>query len=217
VTLKKMGLRIEEFPQTVGNTVKMASVLFDLLKGKRLALYPSEELRTQAMNTVAVESSRGFRIAKEKASKKIDAIVALSMAAVAAIDALEKSRGHSFTWGRGDKIRSSEPIKVTRWDALYRIPKRQPFDLACHYCGQICRSYPGYGRISLSPDVSCQMVGDRRGRRWFVCCKNCAEKLHEGGPATVTETIQESTTLQQALKQGSVTVHELNVIGETKQ
>lgn len=35
---------------------------------------------------MAVETPRGFRIAEEKASKKLDAIVALSMACVAALD-----------------------------------------------------------------------------------------------------------------------------------
>jgi hypothetical protein len=40
----------------------------------------SDELRQQALSTVGVENPRGWRIAKEKASKKIDAIVALAMA-----------------------------------------------------------------------------------------------------------------------------------------
>jgi hypothetical protein len=48
-------------------------------------VYPSDELRQQALSTVAVENPRGWRIAKEKASKKIDAIVALAMACVAAM------------------------------------------------------------------------------------------------------------------------------------
>jgi phage terminase large subunit-like protein len=61
-------------------------VLFDLLKGRNLRLYCSQELRAQALATVAVESARGFRIAKEKSAKKIDAIVALAMACVAAIE-----------------------------------------------------------------------------------------------------------------------------------
>lgn len=38
------------------------------------------------MNTVAVESARGWGIAKEKTSKKIDANVALPMASVAALE-----------------------------------------------------------------------------------------------------------------------------------
>jgi len=59
-------------------------VLFDLLKGRQLRLDADDELRSQALNTVAVESSRGFRIAKERASKKVDAIVALAIACVGA-------------------------------------------------------------------------------------------------------------------------------------
>ena len=43
-------------------------------------------MRAQALSTVAVESPRGFRLAKEKAGKKIDLIVALSMACLAALD-----------------------------------------------------------------------------------------------------------------------------------
>jgi hypothetical protein len=56
-----------------------------LLNGKNLVLYPSDELRQQALSTVAIENPRGWRIAKEKASKKIDAIVALAMACCAAM------------------------------------------------------------------------------------------------------------------------------------
>ncbi|MCZ6688849.1 MAG: hypothetical protein ACE1Z6_12385 [Candidatus Methylomirabilales bacterium] len=85
-TLKAAGLPIREFPQTTANTTRMGQALFELLNGRNIRLYPSEELRVQALNTVAVESPRGWRIAKEKASKKIDAIVALAMACVAALD-----------------------------------------------------------------------------------------------------------------------------------
>jgi phage terminase large subunit-like protein len=85
-TLKAAGLPIEEFPQTTANTTRMAQTLFDVLKGRNLVLFEDDDLRQQAMNTVAIETPRGFRIAKEKASKKIDAIVALSMACVAAVE-----------------------------------------------------------------------------------------------------------------------------------
>jgi phage terminase large subunit-like protein len=85
-TLKEAGLPIEEFPQTTGNTTKMGTGLYDLIKGRNIRMYPNEELREQALNCVAVETAQGFRLAKEKASKKIDAIVALSMACVAALD-----------------------------------------------------------------------------------------------------------------------------------
>jgi phage terminase large subunit-like protein len=86
-TLRKAGLPIVEFPQTVANTMRMGQVLFDALNGRNLLLYPSAELREQALSTVAVGNARGWRIAKEKTSKKIDAIVALAMACVSAIDA----------------------------------------------------------------------------------------------------------------------------------
>ncbi len=85
-TLKGKGLPIEEFPQTTGNTTAMGSALFQLLNGKALRLYPSDEMRDHASHTVAVENPRGWRIAKERASKKIDSVVALSMAAVAAME-----------------------------------------------------------------------------------------------------------------------------------
>ena len=63
----------------------MGQTLFDLLKGANITLYPADELRQQALSTVAIENPRDWRIAKEKASRKIDGIVALEMACCAAI------------------------------------------------------------------------------------------------------------------------------------
>jgi hypothetical protein len=51
-----------------------------------LRLYPADDLRQQALSRVAVENPRGWRIAKEKTSKKIDAIVALAMAVLSAVE-----------------------------------------------------------------------------------------------------------------------------------
>jgi phage terminase large subunit-like protein len=86
MTLQAAGIPIREYPQTTAGTTLMASTLFDLLSGKNLVLYPSSELRAQALATAAAETPGGFRIAKDKASKKIDAIVALAMACVAAVE-----------------------------------------------------------------------------------------------------------------------------------
>ena len=83
--LSKKGIRIEAYPQTVPNLTRSGQALFDLLNGRTLLLYRAPDLRQQALQTVAVESSRGWRIAKEKSSHKIDAIVALSMACVGAL------------------------------------------------------------------------------------------------------------------------------------
>lgn len=84
-TLQAAGVPIKEYAQTQANCTLMGQTLFDLLTGLNLEVYPSEELRQQALSTVAIENPRGWRIAKEKASKKIDSIVALAMACVAAM------------------------------------------------------------------------------------------------------------------------------------
>lgn len=69
----------------------MGQTLFDLLNGRNLRLYPAADLRQQALQTVSLETPRGWRIAKEKAGHKIDAIVALAIACVAAIEGKPKA------------------------------------------------------------------------------------------------------------------------------
>ncbi len=86
MTLQRAGLPVREFPQTEGNTTRMGETLYSLLRSRRLVLYPDADLRQQAMNTVGVEGTRGVRIAKASASRKVDAIVSLSMACLGALD-----------------------------------------------------------------------------------------------------------------------------------
>jgi hypothetical protein len=50
-----------------------------------LAVYSDPELRLAISRCVAIETSRGWRIAKDKAAYKIDVVVALAMAALGAI------------------------------------------------------------------------------------------------------------------------------------
>ena len=96
-TLQGAGLPIQEFAQTSAHTTQMGQTLFALLNGMNVRLYAADDLRQQALNTVAVETSRGWRLAKEKAAKKIDAIVALAIACVAAIE---------------DKPTAFDPVKI---------------------------------------------------------------------------------------------------------
>jgi phage terminase large subunit-like protein len=84
-TLVAAGVPIREFAQTTANCTLMGQTLFDLLTGQNFVLYPDDELRGQALSTVAIENPRGWRLAKENTSHKIDAIVALSMACVSAM------------------------------------------------------------------------------------------------------------------------------------
>jgi len=89
-TLKRAGVPMVEYPQTVGNLTAAGQNLYELIRGRNLAMYPDAELRRHALNAVAVETARGWRLSKEKASRKIDAVVALSFAA---LDALERRSG----------------------------------------------------------------------------------------------------------------------------
>jgi phage terminase large subunit-like protein len=88
--LAKAGLPIRELPQTVGNTTGFSQSLYDAIKGRTLVMYPAADLREQALNAVAVETGRGWRLAKEKTSRKIDGVIALAMAVHELIEQLAK-------------------------------------------------------------------------------------------------------------------------------
>jgi hypothetical protein len=85
--LQKRGLPIREFPQTVPNLTEASQGLYELIESRSLVLYPDAAMRLAASRAIAIETTRGWRIAKEKQSHKIDVIVALGMAAHAALDA----------------------------------------------------------------------------------------------------------------------------------
>ena len=61
----------------------MSSNLYDLIKGRNIVTYPDEDIRLAVSRAVAVENPRGWRIAKTKASHKIDVVIALAMACLA--------------------------------------------------------------------------------------------------------------------------------------
>ena len=82
-----LGSAVQEFPQTVANCTIMGEELWSLIKNRNLVSYESAEIKEHVQNTTGVETPRGFRLAKEKASKKIDLAVALAMACVAAVQA----------------------------------------------------------------------------------------------------------------------------------
>ena len=54
MTLQASGIPIREFAQTQANCTLMGQTLFDLLTGLDLEVYPSDELRQQALSIVAV-------------------------------------------------------------------------------------------------------------------------------------------------------------------
>ncbi|MGA2313401.1 MAG: terminase TerL endonuclease subunit [Xanthobacteraceae bacterium] len=82
--LARAGVRMTEFPQSVGNLTIASQGLYELITGRNLTVYPDAAMRLAVSRAVALETSRGWRIAKEKQSHKIDVVVALAMAAHAA-------------------------------------------------------------------------------------------------------------------------------------
>jgi phage terminase large subunit-like protein len=83
--LQKRGLPVREFAQTVPNLTIASQGLWELIESRGLILYPDAAMRLAASRAIAVETSRGWRIAKEKQSHRIDVVVALGMAAHAAV------------------------------------------------------------------------------------------------------------------------------------
>ena len=88
--LLREGLRMQEYPQTVSNLTAVAENLFALIKGRNLVAYPDSEIRTAVSHAIAVEGERGWKIAKDRQSNRIDIVIALSMAALACVKAQGK-------------------------------------------------------------------------------------------------------------------------------
>ena len=83
--LQRRHVPIEEYPQTVPNLTAVTSNLFDLIQSRSIALYPDAAMRLAVSRAIIVESSRGWRLDKLKQQHKIDVVVALSMACLAAV------------------------------------------------------------------------------------------------------------------------------------
>jgi phage terminase large subunit-like protein len=79
------GVPMVEFAQSVPNLTEASTNLYELVKGRGIVLYPDADIRLAFNRAIAIETTRGWRIAKEKASHKIDVVVALAMSAHGAV------------------------------------------------------------------------------------------------------------------------------------
>jgi hypothetical protein len=84
--LQASGIRMREYPQSVPNLTAMGSNLYELIKSGDLAVYPDDALRLAVSRTIALDTPRGIRLAKEKTSHKIDVVIALAMASLHAVE-----------------------------------------------------------------------------------------------------------------------------------
>jgi len=83
--LAKAHIKIEEYPQTLGNLTQATSNLFDLINQRQLVLYPDAAMRLAVSRAIISENSRGWKLDKLKQAHKVDVVVALSMACLAAV------------------------------------------------------------------------------------------------------------------------------------
>jgi phage terminase large subunit-like protein len=83
--LERAGLPMTEFPQSVPRLTEAGQNLYELIKGRGLIAYRDEGFRRAISQSVAIESTRGWRIGKATGSHKVDLTVALAMACLAAV------------------------------------------------------------------------------------------------------------------------------------
>jgi phage terminase large subunit-like protein len=107
------GVPMKEYPQTSANLTAMGSNLYELIKGGGIVVYPDEQIRLAVSRAVAVESPRGWRMPKEKASHKIDVVVvALAMATRAAVEPNMADAWIAYIKGLADRARGlQEPAE----------------------------------------------------------------------------------------------------------
>jgi phage terminase large subunit-like protein len=134
--LAKQSVKIEEYPQTIPNLTAATSNLFDLIFSRQLILYPDAAMRRcgdaamrrcgdaamrlAVSRAIIVESSRGWRLDKLKQQHKIDLVVALSMAALAAVRGQSESSYISdLSWVNGDSdTAASEKTAAREWQEM---------------------------------------------------------------------------------------------------
>jgi phage terminase large subunit-like protein len=121
--LQREGIEIEEFPQTVANLTEASQNLYELIKGKNLVVYHDDAMRLAISRAVAIETSRGWRIAKEKQAHKIDVVVALGMAALAAVKAqADDIYDHTGRWiSEGPPPPEPADVVAARRQKLYEL------------------------------------------------------------------------------------------------
>ena len=121
--LTASGLPMTEYAQSVPNLTEASTNLYELVKGRNLVVYEDAAIRLAVQRAIAVETSRGWRIAKEKASHKIDVVVAMGMAALGAVQggstarAVEKWKALGAADGAASLIGSSRIGSATAYQS----------------------------------------------------------------------------------------------------
>lgn len=145
------GVACREIPQNQGR-VETDTHLYDLIQTRRLAHNGDKLLTDHVLAASAKETSSGFRITKDKLSKKIDLCVALSMAAHGAAIGQRNSTWVGITVIGGllaDRPRigyrhiepgARKPLTTWEWEKRSeQARERERESLSCHYAAQQAR------------------------------------------------------------------------------
>lgn len=125
VEWERAGIRVIELPQNAGR-VDSDQALYDAIIGRSVRHYNDPGLNDAILNAVALETARGFRLAKEKASKKIDPAVALSMAHYGARLVLGGDASYSGVGWFPNPWEGAELETYKEWELLSGQPTGQP-------------------------------------------------------------------------------------------
>jgi phage terminase large subunit-like protein len=120
--LQKAGLPMVESPQSLPNLTEASAALYEQLRSRALVLYPDADMRLALQRTVAVETGRGWRIAKDKVNHKIDVIVALAMAALGAVKGGQTAGPVS---ARDFITLNEDLVNPDRWGGFGLTPRRR--------------------------------------------------------------------------------------------
>ena len=94
--LEEQGLCMVEMPQSDSRMAPASETLFELIREGRLVHDGDPEMRSQILAAVPAETERGVRISKRRSKARIDAAVALAMAADRAVKAPAPGDGFCF-------------------------------------------------------------------------------------------------------------------------
>ena len=148
---------IVKYDQTPANLTAMGSNLYDAITGHWLRVYPCDEIRTAVSHAIARESGRGWKITKEKSSHKIDVVVALAMAALAAV---ESQSSHKLTVIRTPELvagYNGMPVRTPFGPSRsQRIAPQSAFPVAQTPSPADCGApgYRGFGSTYAAPAVA---------------------------------------------------------------
>lgn len=163
--LEKAGVRVIELPQTTART-EADQALYDAIISRRVRHYNDPTLNEHVNNAVALESSRGYRLAKDRTTRKIDAAVALAMAHYGARETIART-------GRVTAVR--DPF------AVWPPPAGETFSAA-------------HGWHSFATEPHPPGVTWRNCKRRNKGCEACVAELEESGYYDEQQAIREGYT-----------------------